>query len=114
MANLEFAGYSVPLPGSPLAALNARAAAELADGAIPCACSHPETADMLSLPSGLYGCGECIRPMQVALDDQQAPVCACCGAPATRTTAWMAGSVFVLARICDSCSTAGNFVQHPN
>jgi hypothetical protein len=111
---LQFAGYSLPLEGSPLAAFEARVNADLAAGDIPCACPHPATADTASFPSGLYGCEDCVRTMQVALDAQHAPLCACCGEPATKTTAWLAGTVTVIARVCGTCSSTGNFVQSPN
>jgi hypothetical protein len=108
-------GFSLPLPGSPLAALNAVVDGELAAGEIACACPHPGTADRLAMPGRLLGCDDCIRAMQRAteeLDGRHA--CACCGQPATGASVWMSGTVFVLAWVCPRCSKAGNAAQSLN
>lgn len=105
---------SASLPGSPLAELQDRVRAELAVDSIPVACPHPATADNLNVSERILACNDCIRPLVDAADAAKPPQCACCGARATRTSTWAADHVYVVARLCDVCGTAGNVPLNPN
>lgn len=103
----------VTVEGTPMAALSARITADLAGNRIQAACPH--TADHLSLPGWIYGCGDCVRALTAARDACQPPQCSCCAtAPATLTNCRLAGAVFVAARVCEACATAGNAPVSPN
>jgi len=104
------------LEGSPSSVLADRIAAELADGAIPCACPHPVTADRLGLPSRTLRCADCDAGTPEHPDSTPGP-CASCGTADARTWAiWLdaAAHVLVVARVCQDCGTGGNVPVCPN
>ncbi len=98
------------LPGSPVAGLCARVAAELAGGGITAACPHPATADRLYLPSRTLRCHDCNAEADDRPDSEPGP-CAACGADgAGRWVTWLdeRARVLVMARLCEACGTTGN------
>jgi hypothetical protein len=99
-------GTSIPLPGSPLAALNDRVGAELEAGLISCSCPHPFTAEYLYLPSAVLCCADCTATLLKDVNSQP-PRCAIGAGRASGGTLWMAGRVHVSALLCEACSTAG-------
>jgi hypothetical protein len=94
------------LPGSPVAALQARIATELAGGRISCSCPHPATASRLELPDMILACEDCHTRIcgSILLPGP----CTCCGAATSEGACWGAGSVLVIARCCSACGGAGN------
>ena len=101
-------GQSLPLPGSPLAALTARIAAQLEAGAIPCSCPHPADVEWLYIPAMILCCADCAPALIAPHNQDPAHRCAICGRLATMNAAWTTGSLHAVARICEACSTAGN------
>jgi hypothetical protein len=94
--------------GSPSAVLAARIAAELADGAISCACPHPATADRLGLPSRTLRCAECDAGTPGHPDSTPGPCAGCGAAGACTWTIWLdeCSRVLVVARVCGDCGTS--------
>jgi hypothetical protein len=86
--------------GSPSTVLAARIADELADGAIPCPCPHPATADRLGLPSPTLRCAECDAGTPGHPD--RTPCAGCGAADAYTWTIWLdeCSRVLVVARVC--------------
>ncbi len=108
------AATSIPLPGSPLAAYEAKVSAEVAAGLIPATCPHPAAVRRLVLPSRALCCEDCYPETHEALRSQ-AHVCAVCGArEVAGWSAWMAGSVTAVAMLCRRCQTTGNVAQSAN
>lgn len=113
MSQVRPYGHSVIVEGTPIAGLSARLAGELAGGRIKAACPH--AADHMSLPGPILGCDDCVRALTEAADALRPPECSCCGnRGATRTTCFVSGGVFVAARVCEACGTAGNAPVSPN
>ena len=80
-------GPSIPLAGSPVADLSDRINAELEAEAIPCACPHPVTADMLYLPGRILYCTDCATAVNKAIN-QPPFTCTICNATAAGWTCW--------------------------
>jgi hypothetical protein len=110
----RFEGNGIAVPGSPVAVLMAEADAALAAGLVACACPHPATATRLHWPGRLLGCPECVCEMQAAIDEATPATCGCCGAAATRGTAWISAGVFAWIRLCDRCHAVSSLTASVN